>query len=375
MNAKATTAADLAEGWPAPLDKTSRTDDERIADVTPLPPPEHLIRFFPIRGTSVETLVAGTRAHIRDIMARKDDRLLVIIGPCSIHDPVAAIDYARKLKPLRDKFAGTLEIVMRVYFEKPRTTVGWKGLINDPYLDESYRIDEGLRIARQLLLEINRLGMPAGSEFLDVISPQYIGDLISWGAIGARTTESQVHRELASGLSAPIGFKNGTDGNIKIATDAIQAAARPHHFLSVHKNGQVAIVETKGNTDCHVILRGGKTSNYDAASVAASCADLMAAKLPENIMIDCSHANSSKQHERQVVVAQDIASQLMAGNRSIFGVMIESHLVAGAQKFSPGKDDPARLAYGQSITDACIGWDDSEKALAVLSAAVAARRG
>ncbi|MEY2688498.1 MAG: hypothetical protein RL375_2696 [Pseudomonadota bacterium] len=375
MNAKATAAAELAEGWPAPLDKTSRTDDERIADVTPLPPPEHLIRFFPIRGTSVETLVAGTRAHIRDIMARKDDRLLVIIGPCSIHDPVAAIDYARKLKVLRDKYAGTLEIVMRVYFEKPRTTVGWKGLINDPYLDESYRIDEGLRIARQLLLEINRLGMPAGSEFLDVISPQYIGDLISWGAIGARTTESQVHRELASGLSAPIGFKNGTDGNIKIATDAIQAAARPHHFLSVHKNGQVAIVETKGNKDCHVILRGGKTTNYDAASVAASCADLVAAKLPETIMIDCSHANSSKQHERQVVVAQDIAAQLVAGNRSIFGVMIESHLVAGAQKFSPGKDDPAKLAYGQSITDACIGWDDSEKALAILSAAVAARRG
>jgi 3-deoxy-7-phosphoheptulonate synthase len=375
MNAKATAAAELAEGWPAPLDKTSRTDDERIADVTPLPPPEHLIRFFPIRGTSVETLVAGTRAHIRDIMARKDDRLLVVIGPCSIHDPAAAIDYARKLKPLRDKYAGTLEIVMRVYFEKPRTTVGWKGLINDPYLDESYRIDEGLRIARQLLLEINRLGMPAGSEFLDVISPQYIGDLISWGAIGARTTESQVHRELASGLSAPIGFKNGTDGNIKIATDAIQAAARPHHFLSVHKNGQVAIVETKGNKDCHVILRGGKTTNYDAASVAASCADLAAAKLPESIMIDCSHANSSKQHERQVVVAEDIAGQLMAGNSSIFGVMIESHLVAGAQKFSPGKDEPAKLAYGQSITDACIGWDDSEKALAILSAAVAARRG
>jgi 3-deoxy-7-phosphoheptulonate synthase len=373
MNAQA--APQHAEGWPAPLDKTSRTDDERIADVTPLPPPEHLIRFFPIRGTAVETLVDGTRARIRDIMARQDDRLLVIIGPCSIHDPAAAIDYARKLKPLRDKYAGTLEIVMRVYFEKPRTTVGWKGLINDPYLDESYRIDEGLRIARQLLLEINRLGMPAGSEFLDVISPQYIGDLISWGAIGARTTESQVHRELASGLSAPIGFKNGTDGNIKIATDAIQAAARPHHFLSVHKNGQVAIVETKGNTDCHVILRGGKTTNYDAASVAASCADLAAAKLPENIMIDCSHANSSKQHERQVLVAQDIAAQLVGGNRSIFGVMVESHLVAGAQKFSPGKDDASRLTYGQSITDACIGWDDSETVLDVLSAAVAARRG
>jgi len=261
-----------------------------------------------------------------------------------------------------------------VYFEKPRTTVGWKGLINDPYLDESYRIDEGLRIARQLLLEINRLGMPAGSEFLDVISPQYIGDLISWGAIGARTTESQVHRELSSGLSAPIGFKNGTDGNIKIATDAIQAAARPHHFLSVHKNGQVAIVETKGNKDCHVILRGGKTPNYDAAHVESACRDLEAAHLPCTLMVDCSHANSSKQHERQVDVARDIASQVAAGGRRIFGVMVESHLNPGAQKFSPGKDDPARLAYGQSITDACIGWEHSLQVLDILSTAVRARR-
>ncbi len=239
-------------------ERTSQTDDQRIKDVTPLPPPEHLIRFFPIADTPIEKLIGRTRATVRKIMQGEDDRLLVVIGPCSIHDPAAALDYARKLKAERQRFADTLEIVMRVYFEKPRTTVGWKGLINDPYLDESYRIDEGLRIARQLLVEINRLGVPAGSEFLDVISPQYIGDLITWGAIGARTTESQVHRELASGLSAPIGFKNGTDGNIKIATDAIQAAARPHHFLSVHKNGQVAIVETKGNADCHVILRGGK---------------------------------------------------------------------------------------------------------------------
>ncbi|GAP35058.1 3-deoxy-7-phosphoheptulonate synthase [Piscinibacter sakaiensis] len=356
-------------------EKTSRTDDERIKDVTPLPPPEHLIRFFPISGTPVEQLVAGTREHIRRIIAGKDDRLLVIMGPCSIHDPAAALEYARRLRVQREKYAGTLEIVMRVYFEKPRTTVGWKGLINDPYLDESYRIDEGLRIARQLLLEINRQGMPAGSEFLDVISPQYIGDLISWGAIGARTTESQVHRELSSGLSAPIGFKNGTDGNIKIATDAIQAAARPHHFLSVHKNGQVAIVETKGNKDCHVILRGGKAPNYGAADVAAACRELEAAKLAPTLMVDCSHANSSKQHQKQIDVARDIAAQVAGGSRAVFGVMVESHLVAGAQKFTPGKDDPARLQYGQSITDACIGWDDSETVLEVLAQAVKARRG
>jgi 3-deoxy-7-phosphoheptulonate synthase len=279
------------------------------------------------------------------------------------------------LKVEREKYADTLEIVMRVYFEKPRTTVGWKGLINDPYLDESFRIDEGLRIARQLLIEINRAGVPAGSEFLDVISPQYIGDLISWGAIGARTTESQVHRELASGLSAPIGFKNGTDGNIKIATDAIQAAARGHHFLSVHKNGQVAIVQTQGNPDCHVILRGGKTPNYDAASVAAACKELEAAKLPASLMVDCSHANSSKQHERQLVVAQDIADQMAGGSHSVFGVMIESHLKAGAQKFTPGKDKVQDLVYGQSITDACLAWDDSLQALEVLSKGVKARRG
>ena len=372
MNAKSTSAA---EGWSAPVDKTGQTDDERIIDVMPLPPPEHLVRFFPIRGTAAETLISETRQRVRNIMAGKDDRLLVIIGPCSIHDPAAAIDYARKLREQREKYADTLEIVMRVYFEKPRTTVGWKGLINDPYLDESYRIDEGLRIARQLLTEINKLGVPAGSEFLDVISPQYIGDLISWGAIGARTTESQVHRELASGLSAPIGFKNGTDGNIRIATDAIQAAARPHHFLSVHKNGQVAIVETKGNKDCHVILRGGKLPNYDKTHVEAACKDLEAAKLPTTLMVDCSHANSSKQHEKQIDVARDVAAQLAGGSRHIFGVMVESHLKAGAQKFSAGKDDPAKLNYGQSITDACIGWDDSLTVLDVLSQAVKARRG
>ena len=357
-----------------PTDRTSQTDDERIKDITVLPPPEHLIRFFPIRGSAVETLISQTRRNIHNIMGGKDDRLLVVIGPCSIHDPAAALEYGRRLKEQREKYKDTLEIVMRVYFEKPRTTVGWKGLINDPYLDESFRIDEGLRIARQLLIEINRLGLPAGSEFLDVISPQYLGDLIAWGAIGARTTESQVHRELASGLSAPIGFKNGTDGNIKIATDAIQAAADGHHFLSVHKNGQVAIVQTKGNKDCHVILRGGKAPNYDAASVAAACADLVKAKLPATLMVDCSHANSSKQHEKQMDVAQEIAKQTAAGSRSVFGLMIESHLQAGAQKFTPGKDDAHALEYGKSITDACLGWDDSVQSLEVLSQAVKARR-
>ena len=363
-----------ADAWYANVDKTSQTDDKRIKDITVLPPPEHLIRFFPIHGTQVESLITETRHNIHNIMAGKDDRLLVVIGPCSIHDPAAAVEYARRLKVEREKYADTLEIVMRVYFEKPRTTVGWKGLINDPYLDESYRIDEGLRIARQLLIEINRLGLPAGSEFLDVISPQYIGDLISWGAIGARTTESQVHSELASGISAPIGFKNGTDGNIRIATDAIQAAARGHHFLSVHKNGQVAIVQTQGNKDCHVILRGGKTPNYDADSVAAACKELEASKLPATLMVDCSHANSSKQHQRQIDVARDIATQIEGGSHQVFGLMVESHLHAGAQKFTPGKDQVADLEYGKSITDACLGWDDSADVLAVLSEAVKARR-
>ena len=358
----------------ASADRTSITDDERIKDITVLPPPEHLIRFFPISGTAVETLVAATRKRIQSIMGGKDDRLLVIIGPCSIHDPAAALDYARRLQDMRTHYADTLEIVMRVYFEKPRTTVGWKGLINDPYLDESFRIDEGLRIARQLLIDINRLGLPAGSEFLDVISPQYLGDLIAWGAIGARTTESQVHRELASGISAPIGFKNGTDGNIRIATDAIQAAAGGHHFLSVHKNGQVAIVQTQGNPDCHVILRGGKAPNYDARSVEAACADLIKAKLPATLMVDCSHANSSKQHEKQLEVARDIAAQVSGGSTRVFGVMVESHLQAGAQKFTPGKDVPTSLTYGQSITDACLGWDDSVESLEVLSQSVKARR-
>ena len=374
MNAKATsTSTSTSTGWYANVEKTSQTDDKRIKDITVLPPPEHLIRFFPINGTPVETLITQTRFNIHNIIAGTDDRLLVVIGPCSIHDPMAALDYARRLAEQRKKYAGTLEIVMRVYFEKPRTTVGWKGLINDPYLDETFRIDEGLRIARQLLIDINRLDIPAGSEFLDVISPQYIGDLIAWGAIGARTTESQVHRELASGLSAPIGFKNGTDGNIRIATDAIQAAARGHHFLSVHKNGQVAIVQTKGNKDCHVILRGGKAPNYDAASVTTACQELEAAKLPATLMVDCSHANSSKQHQKQLDVARDIAAQVASGSRNVFGLMVESHLNAGAQKFTAGKDDAKALEYGKSITDACLGWDDSLVLLESLSAAVEAR--
>jgi 3-deoxy-7-phosphoheptulonate synthase len=357
-----------------PADRTSQTDDQRIEDITVLPPPEHLIRFFPISGTPVEKLINNTRKTIHNILHGQDDRLLVIMGPCSIHDPVAAMEYARRLRDMREQHKDHLEIVMRVYFEKPRTTVGWKGLINDPYLDGSFRIDEGLRIARQLLIEINRLGLPAGSEFLDVISPQYIGDLISWGAIGARTTESQVHRELASGLSAPIGFKNGTDGNIRIATDAIQAAGRGHHFLSVHKNGQVAIVQTKGNPDCHVILRGGKAPNYDAASVATACADLQAAKLPATLMVDCSHANSSKQHQKQMDVAADIADQIRGGSQQVFGLMVESHIKAGNQKFNPGADDVNKLEYGQSITDACIDWEHSVQLLQNLSDAVQARR-
>lgn len=345
-----------------------------MEDVQVLPPPEHLIRFFPIRGTPMENMITKTRENITNIMDQKDDRLLVIVGPCSIHDPAAAIEFARKLKAERLKYQDSLEVVMRVYFEKPRTTVGWKGLINDPYLDETCQINEGLRVARQLLIDINRLGVPAASEFLDVISPQYIGDLISWGAIGARTTESQVHRELTSGIASPIGFKNGTDGNIKIAVDAIQSASQPHHFLSIHKSGQVATVKTKGNKNCHVILRGGKAPNYDVKSVEECVAQLVKSNLRPTLMVDCSHGNSNKNHERQIDVAQDIATQIRGGSGSVFGVMIESHLVAGAQKYTPGIHDPEALTYGQSITDACIGWDDTQKVLENLSQAVLARR-
>jgi 3-deoxy-7-phosphoheptulonate synthase len=353
-----------------PADKTSLTDDERIENIVPLPPPEHLIRFFPIQGTPVEGLVTETRRRIREILHGRSDRLLVVIGPCSIHDAGAALAYAEKLKSERKRHEGELEVLMRVYFEKPRTTVGWKGLINDPYLNGSFRINEGLRIARDLLVRINQAGVPAGCEFLDVISPQYIGDLVSWGAIGARTTESQVHRELASGLSAPVGFKNGTDGNVKIAVDALLAARQKHHFLSVHKSGQVAIVETRGNDDCHIILRGGKSPNYDAPSVAAACQELAHSKLPERLMIDCSHANASKQFKRQLDVAGDIASQTARGERRIIGVMIESHLVEGRQDLEPGRP----LTFGQSITDACLGWADSAEVLAGLAEGVRKRR-
>jgi 3-deoxy-7-phosphoheptulonate synthase len=351
-------------------DKTSLTDDERIENVVALPPPEHLIRFFPIQGSAVESMIAETRARLRQILHGRSDRLLVVIGPCSIHDPLAALEYAKKLKEQRTRLAGELEVLMRVYFEKPRTTVGWKGLINDPYLNGSFRINEGLRIARDVLVRINQAGVPAGCEFLDVISPQYIGDLVAWGAIGARTTESQVHRELASGLSAPVGFKNGTDGNVKIAVDALLAARQKHHFLSVHKSGQVAIVETRGNDDCHIILRGGKTPNYDAASVQSACAELAKAGLPERLMIDCSHANASKDYRRQAEVAADLGRQIAGGERRVVGVMVESHLVEGRQELAPGK----ALTFGQSITDACLGWDDSVKLLDGLAEAVKARR-
>jgi 3-deoxy-7-phosphoheptulonate synthase len=351
-------------------DKTSLTDDERIDNIVPLPPPEHLIRFFPIQGTAVESQITETRANVRHILHGRSDRLLVVIGPCSIHDPAAALEYAKKLAEERRRYHETLEILMRVYFEKPRTTVGWKGLINDPYLNGSFRINEGLRIARDLLVRINQHGVPAGCEFLDVISPQYIGDLVSWGAIGARTTESQVHRELASGLSAAVGFKNGTDGNVKIAVDALLAARQKHHFLSVHKNGQVAIVETRGNDDCHIILRGGKNPNYDAASVQAACAELARAKLPERLMIDCSHANAAKDYRRQAAVAADIGRQIAGGERRIIGVMVESHLVEGRQDLAPGKP----LTFGQSITDSCLGWDESVRLLEGLADAVKERR-
>jgi len=351
-------------------DRTSETDDERIQRIAPIPPPEHLIRFFPIQGTPVERLIVETRQRIRDILRGMSDRLLVVIGPCSIHDQQAALEYASRLAAERLRHAGELEVVMRVYFEKPRTTVGWKGLINDPYLDGSFRINEGLRIARDVLVRINMLRVPAGSEFLDTISPQYIGDLVSWGAIGARTTESQVHRELASGLSAPIGFKNGTDGNVKIAVDAIQAARQRHHFLSVHKNGHVAIVETRGNDDCHVILRGGVHPNFDGKSVAATCATLAAAGLPQRVLVDCSHANSRKDYRRQTQVAADVGAQIENGETRIVGVMVESHLEAGRQDLVQGQP----LEYGRSITDACLGWDESVPLLERLAASVQQRR-
>ncbi len=346
-----------------------RTDDLRIRELKELTPPSHLIREFPC-STQAGEVVAGARNALHRILHGQDDRMMVVIGPCSIHDTKAALEYAGLLVKARERLSADLEIVMRVYFEKPRTTVGWKGLINDPYMDESFRINDGLRLARELLLKINAMGLPAGTEFLDVISPQYFADLVSWGAIGARTTESQVHRELASGLSCPVGFKNGTDGNIKIAVDAIKAASQPHHFLSVTKGGHSAIVSTAGNEDCHIILRGGKAPNYDAASVEEACQGIAKNGLASRLMIDASHANSSKKPENQVPVCADIAAQVAGGDDRIVGVMVESNLVAGRQDIVEGQP----LVYGQSVTDGCIDWEQSLGVLDTLAEAVRKRR-
>lgn len=346
-----------------------RTDDLRIKEIKELLPPAHVLREFPITQRAAQT-VYETRQAIHRVLHGADDRLLVIMGPCSIHDVKAAMEYARNLKEAKDALAADLLVVMRVYFEKPRTTVGWKGLINDPHLDGSFRINEGLRVARQLLLDLNEMVMPAGSEFLDMITPQYIADLVSWGAIGARTTESQVHRELASGLSCPVGFKNGTDGNVRIALDAIRAAQVPHHFLSVTKGGHSAIVSTTGNEDCHVILRGGSQPNYDAASVDRAAKSLAGAGIPARLMIDFSHGNSSKDPLKQLEVGREVAVQVAGGDSRIIGVMVESHLKAGRQDLLPGKE----LAYGLSITDACVGWEDSRALLDELADAVRKRR-
>lgn len=348
------------------------TDDLRIREIKELAPPSHLVREVPCEGAAAQ-LVYETRSVLHRILHGMEDRLIVVIGPCSIHDPRAALEYAHRLQTERKRLAADIEVVMRVYFEKPRTTVGWKGLINDPDLDSSFRINHGLRVAREVLMEINAAGVPAGCEYLDMITPQYIADLVSWGAIGARTTESQVHRELASGLSCPVGFKNGTDGNVKIAAEAIRAAQQPHHFLSVTKGGHSAIVSTKGNEDCHIILRGGKAPNYDAASVTAACEELGKNGLAARLMIDASHANSQKNPLNQIKVADDIATQLAAGESRIIGVMIESHLVAGRQDLASGRT-LADLTYGQSITDACLGWDDSVAVLDRLAEGVRARR-
>jgi len=345
------------------------TDDIRIREIKELNTPAEIIREFPRTATATQT-VTRSRQILKDIIHRRDDRLAVIIGPCSIHDPEAAMDYAERLNSLRQRHEDTLEIVMRVYFAKPRTTVGWKGLINDPNLDGSFEIERGLRLARKLLLDINNLGLPAGCECLDMTIPQYIADLVSWGAIGARTTESQVHRELASGLSCPVGFKNGTNGNVKIAVDAVASASQPHHFLAVTKDGQSAIATTAGNEDCHVILRGGRAPNYDAASIDAACQEAEKSGLPASMMIDASHANSAKNPENQPAVMADVGAQIAAGDSRITGVMVESNLVAGRQDLVDGQP----LQYGQSITDGCIDWETSVAVMDDLAAAVARRR-
>jgi len=345
------------------------TDDLRITSTQVLREPEELIANIPVTN-EVAQIVSNTRKEVSAMLSGKDDRIVVVVGPCSIHDPSAAREYAQNLVALKQKYQKDLCIIMRVYFEKPRTTVGWKGLINDPDMDSSFNINKGLELARTLLYDINAMGLPAGVEYLDLISPQYIADLVGWGAIGARTTESQGHRELASGLSCPVGFKNGTAGSMQIAVDAIGAATQPHNFLSVSKNGHSSIFTTAGNPDCHVILRGGKTNtNYDAASVDDACALLKKADLPERVMIDCSHANSRKLHQRQKYVCRDICAQISDGDNRIMGVMIESNLVEGAQ--SPSAEP---LVRGQSVTDACLSWDDTQPLLENLAQAVAARR-
>lgn len=347
-----------------------RTDDLRIRSTKVVLPPVFLEEEMPVTEAASAT-VYHARREIVDILSRRDPRLLVIAGPCSIHDPAAAREYAQRLKGAMAEFGSDLRIVMRVYFEKPRTTLGWKGLINDPFLDESYRINDGLRLARRLLLDLAEMGVPAGTEFLDMISPQYMAELVSWGAIGARTTESQGHRQLASGLSCPVGFKNGTSGNVQIAIEAILSAGHPHTFLGHSKYGQSAILFTAGNADCHIILRGGRqTVNYDAASVDETCRLLREAGQPERVMIDCSHANSRKDYTKQGAVCRDVAGQIAAGDARIFGVMLESNLVEGAQKLKPG----SKLVYGQSITDGCIGWDETRELLGDLAQAVRARR-
>jgi 3-deoxy-7-phosphoheptulonate synthase len=347
-----------------------RTDDLRIQWTKVVLPPVFLEEELPITERAAET-VFRARDEIIRILHGEDHRLLCIVGPCSIHDPKAAREYATRLKSAREELKDNLLIVMRVYFEKPRTTIGWKGLINDPHLDESFKINDGLRIARHLLLDLAEMGVPAGTEFLDMITPQYMSDLVSWGAIGARTTESQVHRELVSGLSCPVGFKNGTSGNVQIAIEAVQSAAHPHTFLGHTKQGQSAIFVTNGNPDCHIILRGGrKTVNYDAASVEEACAMLKKSGLRQQVMIDCSHANSNKDHTRQPIVCRDVAAQISSGERRIIGLMLESNLVAGAQQFSPGKP----FTYGQSITDACLGWDETFTLLRGLAVAVRERK-
>lgn len=347
-----------------------RTDNLRIDSIQTVSTPEVVRQELPLDQAATDT-IDQARRNVANILAGEDDRLLAIVGPCSIHDPVAAKEYAKRLAALRDELHDDIAIIMRVYFEKPRTTVGWKGLINDPDLDDSYQINKGLRVARGLLLELNQSGIPAGVEYLDVLTPQYISDLVSWGAIGARTTESQLHREMSSGLSCAVGFKNGTDGNVKVAVDAIQSARNPHRFLSATTEGVVSIFKTTGNEQTHVILRGGNSGpNYEATHIADTAAMLEKAGLKPKIMVDCSHANSLKKHERQLLVAEDLAQQIAAGDERIFGVMVESHLVEGRQDIAPGETP----TYGQSITDACLGWEQTEILMRGLAQAVRTRR-